>query len=119
MYRLTGINALTGHQVNNLRHDLLGWFVANEYEYDAASAIFSSTKILKSLDAIFPFWQQRRHSVFCSQLIAAELQSLGLMNRDNPARYNPGRLMRQLVRQGIYVRLTAFVDSSDPRLEML
>lgn len=119
VYRLTPINGLTGHQVSELRQDLIGWFVRHEVGYDAASAIFSGTKLLKSMDKALPFWAPGAQSVFCSQLIAAELQALGLMNRDSPVRYNPGRLMRMLVRQGVYGRVASFRSPRDPRLDLL
>ena len=103
VYRLTPINVLTHEAALDLARDLR-WFVDAEFEYDAASAVFSGTRILKSIDFVLPFWRARRSSVFCSQMIAAELQAEGLMNRDQPQRYSPGRLMRQLVRQGVYFR---------------
>lgn len=103
MYRLTPINALKSEAVRELAQDL-SWYVQKRFNYDTGSAIFSGTHLLRLADKAFSFWLPSPDSVFCSQLLAAELQSLGLMNRDNPQRYNPGRLVRKLVAQGVYYR---------------
>jgi hypothetical protein len=107
VYRLTPINRLTAGNVRELAQDL-EWYVREAYGYDAASALFSGTKLIRAVDKVFSFWTPAPHSVFCSQLLAAELQALGLMNRDNPQRFHPGRLVRQLVRQGTYSRVWRF-----------
>jgi hypothetical protein len=103
LYRLTPINTLGADAVRELAQDL-SWYVQQRYQYDTGSAIFSGTHLLRLADKAFSFWLPSPHSVFCSQLLAAQLQSLGLMNRDNPQRFNPGRLLRQLVAQGVYYR---------------
>lgn len=105
VYRLTPINALCGHDVNDMRSDLISWFIREAVSYDAASAVFSGATVLRSLDKLVNWLTPRMESVFCSQLIAAELMSLCRMNRDNPQRYNPGRLLRTLVQQGTYTRI--------------
>lgn len=105
LYRLTPINALTPDQIRDMRNDLISWFVRKGISYDAAGAVFSGTRLIRSIDKVTGFLQPRFESVFCSQLIAAELMSLCRMNRDNPVRYNPGRLLRTLVHQGTYTRV--------------
>lgn len=102
VYRLTPINQLSPDETDDMRRDLVDWFVREGVGYDAASAIFSGTRVARVIDKVLPFWDSRAHRVFCSQLLAAELQALGRMNRDDPERYNPGRLLRTLVRQGVY-----------------
>lgn len=105
VYRLTPINALSLDAVADMMHDLVEWFIAQEVGYEMAGAIFSGTRLVRSLDKLTGWMTPRMESVFCSQLIAAELMSLGRMNRDNPERYNPGRLLRTLVQQGTYSRV--------------
>lgn len=119
LYRLTPINRLTGHSESQMRQDLIGWFVKNEVGYDSAAAIFSGTRVVKVLEKLVQFWPSDPHAVFCSQLLAAELQSLCRMNKDNPIHYNPGRLMRLLVYQGTYSYHTTFTSPNDSRLELL
>lgn len=108
LYRLTPINALCGHDVNDMRSDLISWFIREAVSYDAASAVFSGATVLRTIDKLTGLLTPRMESVFCSQLIAAELMSLCRMNRDNPQRYNPGRLLRTLVQQGTYTRIRSF-----------
>lgn len=103
VYRLHPINELVPGSAIELARDLR-WFVRQGVGYDFASAIFSGTHILRVTDALLSFWRPAADSVFCSQLLAAELQSLGLMNRQQPQRYTPGRLVRELVAQGVYFR---------------
>jgi hypothetical protein len=108
LYRLTPINRLAADEIRNMRSDLIQWFIEERIGYDAAGAVFSGTRLIRSLDKLTGILVPRMESVFCSQLIAAELMSLGRMNRDNPQRYNPGRLLRVLVQQGTYTRIRSF-----------
>lgn len=110
VYRLTPINALCGHAVNDMRDDLISWFIREEVSYDVASAVFSGAVLMRSIDKLTGLMVPRFESVFCSQLIAAELMSLCRMNRDNPQRYTPGRLMRTLVSQGTYSRIRSLSE---------
>jgi hypothetical protein len=109
LYRLTPINALSKRSVRELSKDL-GWYVSRFFGYDTASALFSGTHLIRAADKVLSLWRPDPQAVFCSQLIAGELQSLGLMNRDNPQRFNPGRLLRQLVAQGVYYRVGSLKD---------
>ncbi len=101
VYRLTPMNQLQSSESDQLRKNLIQ-LVRDGVEYDMASALFSGTRLIRALDKIIPFWDAKRHRVFCSQLIAGVLQANCRMNRDDPERYNPGRLLRMLVRQGVY-----------------
>lgn len=108
LYRLTPINALSKDQIEELRSDLVNWFIDNAISYDLAGAVFSGARVMRSVDKITGWMTPCHESVFCSQLIAALLMSLCRMNRDNPQRYNPGRLLRTLVQQGTYTRVRTF-----------
>lgn len=111
VYRLTPINALSGHAVNDMRADLISWFIREAVSYDAAAAVFSGATLIRSIDKLTGWMTPRMESVFCSQLIAAELMSLCRMNRDNPQRYNPGRLLRTVVQQGTYSRVMSLTNA--------
>jgi hypothetical protein len=114
VYRLTAIDMLEFDEERMLA-EMMSTFVGDLIEkrdpvrYDSGGAIFSGTRFVKWL----PFSRADLNSVFCSELIAAVLQRLCRMNRDNPARYNPGMLLRRLVRQGTYARLCSFTKSSE------
>lgn len=103
VYRLTSIDRLT-YDDELLLTCYLKQFLAEPgsgrpaISYDTIGAALSGTRLIKYL----PFMRSRLDSVFCSELIAALLQRLCRMNRDNPTRYNPGLLLRTLVRQGTY-----------------
>lgn len=75
-----------------------GKFLANRTGYDLSGAAISGPRVLQ-LARLIP--ADLAH-VFCSELVAALLQRVGRMNHTNPARYSPGRLMRELVRTGRY-----------------
>lgn len=108
LYRLTPMNVLSADSILELRGDLVSWFISHGVSYDMAGAVFSATRIARTFDK-FTGWMIPCHeSVFCSQLIAALLMGLCRMNRDNPQRYNPGRLLRTLVQQGTYSRIRTF-----------
>jgi hypothetical protein len=100
-YRLTHIDRLDDTEIWRLE-DVLMRHVGQEDRpaagYDTAGALFSGLRVLPLL----PVSRANLESVFCSELIAAVLQRLCRMNRANPARFNPGRLLRKLVRQGTY-----------------
>ena len=106
VYRLAEIDELEAGEEYHLT-DLLGSQLGKPY--DAISAAISGTRVLKWL----PFSRADLDQLFCSELIAAVLQRLCRMNRDNPARYNPGLLLRRLVRQGTYGRQAGFSTLED------
>lgn len=67
--------------------------------YDLRGAIRSGTRLYARLP-IFP--PACLESLFCSELLAAVLMRLGRLNHANPTRYNPARLLRELVATGKY-----------------
>ena len=100
-YRLTDIDRLDEDDVADLQQLLMQHVGQRErpaVAYDTAGALFSGLRVLPLL----PISRANLESVFCSELIAAVLQRLCRMNRANPARFNPGLLLRKLVRQGTY-----------------
>jgi len=98
LYRLTPIDSLSEPETTLLNRILLEHFVACGVGYDYGGAAISGTRVLK-LSRLF---RSRMESVFCSELIAAVLMRLGRMNRANPTKFNPGSLVRRLVRTGTY-----------------
>lgn len=72
--------------------------------YDLSGALLSGTRLLK----LSRFLYADLESVFCSELVAAALQKVGLMPHENPMRFNPASLLRRLVRTGIYRRYVTF-----------
>lgn len=110
-YRLTDIDHLDAAEVVRLQTMLMDYVGNDRLEpvgYDTAGALFSGLRVLPRL----PFSRSNLDTVFCSELIAALLQRLCRMNRVNPSRFNPGHLLRQLVRQGTYGFLRRF-DSKE------
>lgn len=113
VYRPTKLNEFVGCDAFDLRRILLS--LCGEVggrlpvSYDMFGAAFSGTRILK----YSPFCRANTDTMFCSELLAAVLQRFCLLNRDNPAKYHPGLLMRQLVRQGTYSLHTRFEKSSE------
>lgn len=67
--------------------------------YDLRGAIRSGTRLYARLP-IFP--PACLESLFCSELLAAVLMRLGRLNHANPTRYNPARLLRELLATGKY-----------------
>lgn len=99
LYRLNPFHRLDAAEV-----DLLGQLLREVagIGYDMGGAILSGTRIFQ-LSKFFP--GANSESLFCSELVAAVLMRLNRMNHTNPARYNPGRLVRELVRTGKYSRV--------------
>jgi hypothetical protein len=83
--------------------------------YDTEGAVMSGTRLLKRLP--FSFSVADLNQLFCSELLSVVLQRLGRMNHANPAKYHPGLLVRELVRQGTYVFHKSFqlVEQETPR----
>lgn len=98
IYRLTGGWELTDLDADFLEKSLQDWAVRG-VSYDTVGAAFSGTRVWQLLSS-FPAADLA--SLFCSELIADRLMRINRMNHDNPTRYNPGRLLRNLVRQGKY-----------------
>ena len=100
IYRLVEIDQLTSIEQHNLFVMLRG-YVKRRTSYDFAGAAISGLQICSLIR-----WLKVADDdeLFCSELIAAVLQRLCRMNRENPARFHPARLLRTLVRQGTYRR---------------
>jgi hypothetical protein len=99
IYRLVPIDTLSSAEAELLRRILIEHFVLREIGYDLGGAALSGTRLLQ-LTRLFP--GACLEQLFCSELIAAVLMRLGRLNRANPTCFNPGRLLRTLVRQGTY-----------------
>ena len=118
VYRLTEFDALSSHEVTQLRA-LLGQCVGDAEDpdrvpvtYDTAGALCSGTRIIKRLT----FWRNQMDALFCSELLAAVLQRLGRLCRENPSSFTPGQLMRRLLSEGTYRLHTTFHCSDDWRI---
>jgi len=68
--------------------------------YDYRGALWSGTRVLKYLPRM-PY--SDLGSLFCSELIAASLQRLGRLCVTNAGFFNPGTLIRSLVKSGVYL----------------
>ena len=96
LYRLTPINRLDPDEELQLTELLLAFEGSH---YDMAGALFSGTRLFQS-SRFFP--GADLESLFCSEMITATLQRLNRMNHENPTRYNPAKLIRELLDQGTY-----------------
>lgn len=109
VYRLTEFDRLTDSEVSQLR-SLLGLCIGDEADktepvrYDTAGALCSGTRIVRR----FTVWANQLDSLFCSELIAALLQRLGRLCRENPSSFTPAQLLRRLLTEGTYRPLTTF-----------
>jgi hypothetical protein len=99
LYRLVDVNSLSRAESLLLSRILIEHFVQRGLTYDYGGAVLSGTRVFQ-LTRLFPGADLER--LFCSELIAAVLMRLGRLNRANPARFHPGRLLRTLVRTGVY-----------------
>lgn len=97
LYRLHPFFRLTPDEQQALSSRLL-FFVRREADYDLGGALWSGTHVLQALSYFPP---ANLESLFCSEYLAAALAGLR-MNRDNPGRFNPARLLRELLRTGVY-----------------
>lgn len=98
VYRLTEGSEFSAGQVAQLRARLQT-LIETQVPYDLSGAILSGTTFIQR------WLPSRTRALFCSELIARLLMEVGRMNWASASRYNPGRLLRQLVRDGIYERL--------------
>ena len=107
LYRLSSLASL-GFDLEKselLSRILIDLFVGRARSYDLGGAILSGTRLFQ-MSRLFP--GADLNSLFCSEMVAATLMELGLLPRKNPTRYNPARLLRQLVRAGTYRRQKTF-----------
>lgn len=98
-YSLTAINRLSEAESELLTWILVEHFVKKSVAYDVGGALISGTRVWQLMRS-FPGADLDR--LFCSELVSAVLQRLGRLNRTNPTRHNPARLLREAVRQGVY-----------------
>lgn len=110
LYRLVAIDRFTDEESARLADILVNGFVNRGIGYDYGGALISGTRVLKrlSLGRLAGL-----ESVFCSELLAATLMRLCRLNRKNATRYNPGALVRRLVRDGTYRFVESFRSIAD------
>jgi hypothetical protein len=104
VFRPSPIDKFT--ELENVRQTyLVRWFIKHATTYDTIGALISGTRVFKRTRLV-PFlakWLDvDLDSLFCSEMIAAILQRLGKMNLNNPTKYSPASLLRELVDQGTY-----------------
>ena len=99
LYRLSPLMQLSLKECKLLNGLLIEQLVKKRVRYDLAGAIFSGTRAFQ-LTRLFP--GADLNELFCSELVAAVSMRLGRMNHGNPTRFNPARLLRELVRHGTY-----------------
>ncbi len=104
IYRLTPINRLSLEESETLSNILIQKIVTEKILYDYSGAILSGTRMFQ-WSRLFPYADL--NSLFCSELVAAVIMRLNRMNHFNPSRFNPGRLLRILVRTGKYQRIAS------------
>ncbi|WP_437230437.1 hypothetical protein SH661x_001968 [Planctomicrobium sp. SH661] len=99
LYRLQGIFKLEGHEQLDLQHWLISHFLRYGAQYDMRGAVGSGLRLRHVMRRLY---QANLDQVFCSELLAAVLMRLGILNQDDPALYSPGRLLREIVRLDRY-----------------
>ena len=97
LYRLADHWALNQEDSDHLSELLSRWIGK---PYDFRGALWSGTRVLKYLPRM-PY--SDLGSLFCSELIAACLQRLGRLCVTNAGYFNPGSLVRSLVKSGVYL----------------
>ena len=97
LYRLSPVDRLSSSESQLLTRILIRHFVGRSVTYDVGGALLSGTRLFKHT-RLLP--SADLNQLFCSELAAKVLMRLGRLNRDNPTKYNPASLLRQLVREG-------------------
>lgn len=97
LYRLSAVDRLSQAESQLLTRILIRHFVGRNVSYDRGGAMLSGTRLFKHT-RFLP--GADLNQLFCSELAAKVLMRLGRMNRDNPTKFSPGALLRQLVREG-------------------
>jgi hypothetical protein len=108
IYRLSHFHRLSSEESRLLTRLLLNEFLDPGLGYDLGGALLSGTRIFQ-LTRLFP--GANLEQLFCSELVAAVIMRLNRLNHANPTRFNPARLMRELVRTGKYQRVATFTSS--------
>lgn len=84
---------------------LINDLVCHEIDYDTRGALLSRSHILQHLSC---FVGDPVTTLFCSEMIAVALQKHGrLCTSSHPGKFHPAKLLRWLVRRGIYARVAA------------
>ncbi len=96
IYSPTDLRHYSPAELRRIREILIARFVRNNIHYDLRGAIISGTRLLRLLPG------DDIERLFCSELIAAMLAALGRLNNGIAGRYSPQRLIRELVRTGVY-----------------
>ncbi len=105
IYRLTPIFRLVPDESRLLTRLFMNEFLDQPVRYDLKGALRSGTRLYQ-ISSFFP--GANLDELFCSELVAAFAMRLNRMNQGNPSRYHPARLLRELVRSGIYRRVATF-----------
>lgn len=104
VFRLSPIDTLTAEEGAMITQMIRG-FVSVQATYDTIGALISGTRIFKRtrIVPLLSHWLRiDLDALFCSEMIAAILQRIGRMNRDNPTKFSPASLVRTVVNQGTY-----------------
>jgi len=99
LYRLAPVFKLSTDESQLLSRILIHHFVEERRGYDTRGAILSGTRFLQ-MTQFFP--GADLESLFCSEMAAFACQRVNRMNHSNPSRFNPARLIREQVRNGIH-----------------
>lgn len=99
IYRLSPLDQLTEEESRLLTELVFHELLPKEARYDPRGALRSGTRLWQ-LSRLFP--NADMQSLFCSEIVAKLLMRLNRLAHDNPSRYNPGRVLRELLRCGIY-----------------
>ena len=100
LFRPTRLWRFNPQDRRELSRLLINDFVRNETAYDTRGALLSGSHVLQRLSC---FGTANLTNLFCSEKIAAVLQRFGRLWSDKHAgKFNPGTLMRWLVRMGVY-----------------
>ena len=98
-YRPVHLFRFTPEEQDTLATEL-GALCGREYDYTGAAC--SGSRVFQ-LSRLFP--AADLNHLFCSELVAALLMRTGRMPVANATRFNPARLMRQLVTSGVYQKV--------------
>lgn len=96
VWRLVPMESLSSGESTLLTRIVLDYYIRQgKVGYDFLRATLSGTRWLRLFDNPDPY------KAFCSELCYALLARVGRLPKDDPARYNPARLLRIMRRCGI------------------
>jgi hypothetical protein len=111
VYRLVDDDAL--NDTDRLRLEfMLANYCRRGLSYDYRGAVLSGTRVFQATS--WMAWSQRE-SLFCSGMLTSVLMRMcpPRINRVNPRRMNPGRLLAKLLSEGTYFHLGDFVRNQE------